>query len=243
MPDKEMHPYIAENQQERTRALPTYCCKKTAKPHVIDGVFEKDFWKDIESTGNFWFVEGHAPARFHTEAKLCWDDENIYIAFDVEDHNICATYTKRKDPVYAEDVVEVFISPYNSVYKYYELNVNPINTIYDSLQTNKVEEEGGKGVYANTDYTLHHMQTAVDVRGTVNDPSVEDEGYSVEYAIPFSDFEPTAFCPPKAGTVWRMNLYRIDGMPQTDFYAWSPNYFKFPQFHLPSGFGYLKFIE
>ena len=243
MNDKKLHPWIIENQKERKRELPTYLCKKVSKTPVIDGILEPEFWGDIPSTGNFWFAVGSGEARYFTEAKLCWDDEKLYIGFNCVDHNICATYTKRKDPVYTEDVVEVFISPFNTPYRYFEINVNPLNTLFDTLITNKCELEGGAGVHLDLTYFLKGIQTAVNVRGKINDPSAISEGWSVEYAIPFSDFGKTDYNPPKVGTTWRMNLYRIDGMPQTDFYAWSPNYFKFPAFHIPSGFGYLKFVE
>jgi len=240
---KKLHPWIVQNQMERARELPTYLCRKTSTPPVIDGILEGDVWDNIESTGNFWFSDGSAEARYFTEAKLCWDDEKIYVAFNCEDHNICATHRNRKDPVYTEDVVEVFISPFNSPYKYFEINVNPLNTLFDALITNSSEEEGPQGLHVDASYFLKGIQTAVNVRGALNDPGVKDEGWSVEYAIPFSDFLETEFNPPQPGVTWRFNLYRIDGMPQTDFYAWSPNFFKIPAFHIPSGFGYLKFTE
>ena len=243
---KKVHPWIVQNQTERKRDLPTYSCRKVAEGPAIDGVFEKQAWQGIESTGNFWFSDGSRQARYFTEAKLCWNDEKLYIAFNVTDHNICATYKNRKDPVFAEDCVEVFISPFvpfGPPYKYFEINVNPLNTLYDSIVINDYEQLGPEGLFINKSFKCEGMETAVAVRGKLNDPAVMDEGYSVEYAIPFSDFEKAGSSAPRPGTTWRLNMYRIDGMPQTDFYAWSPNYYKFPAFHIPTGFAYLKFVD
>ena len=236
--EKPLHPSIKENLLEAKRALPTYECRKVTGPLGADGFPTKEAWKKIPSTGNFWLFDGSQEARFRTEAKLCWSESHLYIAFDCEDPKISATRTERDSDVYSEDVVEVFISPWADTGHYYEINVNPLNTLFDAEITNRVEELGlREGLTVGVDWNCRDIRTAIERR-----PG-SGENWSAKYAIPFASFAETPFNPPKPGVLWRMNLYRIEGVPQTDFYAWSPNWFKFPAFHVSRGFGWLKFLE
>jgi hypothetical protein len=62
--------------------------------------------------------------------------------------------------------------------------------------------------------------------------------WTAEMAIPTSclavPFDP--------GTIWRLNLFRIEGEEPYRFYsAWRPTYTLQPNFHVPEAFGILRF--
>ena len=61
---------------------PAYFCPRAAGPLVMDGNIHKPFWENVPFTENFADISGHdfPTPRFCTRAKMCWDDENLYIA-------------------------------------------------------------------------------------------------------------------------------------------------------------------
>jgi hypothetical protein len=54
------------------------------------------------------------------------------------------------------------------------------------------------------------MRSAVKVRGTLDDASDRDQGWSVELQIPFARLAEVPHLPPRPGDRWRFNLYRLE---------------------------------
>ena len=64
---------------------------------------------------------------------------------------------------------------------------------------------------------------ATAVRGGPKQPLAEIEGWSVEVFIPFALLSGLGNTPPKAGTLWRANIYRIDyDLDEPTQWAWCP---------------------
>src|SRR5262249_49633066 len=88
--------------------LPEYHLHKTAKPPVIDGLLNDKVWaqaEPVELRGSF---DGR-PTTVKTVARLLYDDAYLYVSFDCEDPDVWGTMMKRDDPIYNEEVVEIFI--------------------------------------------------------------------------------------------------------------------------------------
>jgi hypothetical protein len=99
---------------------------------------------------------------------------------------------------------------------------------------------------------LPGLRTAIHVDGTLNDPSDDDAGWSVEAAFPWAELgrHANGSMPPSPGDEWRMNLMRVewshdvvDGAyrkgEQQDFWVWSPQYAV--DMHRPEHWGVLEF--
>jgi len=69
-----------------------------------------------------------APALFNTQASVCWDDNNLYIGFWIEEPYPKASFTERDSIIFLENDVEVFIDGGDC---YYEFEINALNTIYE----------------------------------------------------------------------------------------------------------------
>ena len=82
------------------------------------------------------------PASFDTSVQAAWDEEYLYIRFLCEDKDIVATMVNRDDPLYEEEVVEVFIAPEN-LNQYYEFNLSPRNVVFDSFITHDGKKHQG----------------------------------------------------------------------------------------------------
>ncbi len=169
-----------------------------------------------------------------------WDDQYLYVAFECADNDIWGTHTNYDDPVYAEEAVEVFIDPEGAGWHYWEIDVSPRNVVVD-LMVIKAGWQGRAGTLAK--YNVKGLLTGTKVYGTLDNREDQDEKWTAEIAIPWSDFLGRRVnVPPKEGDSWRLNLFRIDrlgpGGKDDQFMAWS----KSPGvFHQPKNFGVVTF--
>jgi hypothetical protein len=215
--------------------IPSYLCPKVSIPPEIDGKLDDAAWKLAPEAPLVISCTAEQVTK-RTVARMCWDDQYFYIAFDCADPDIFATYTQHDDPLYREEVVEAFINPSCDTMHYYEINLSPRNVIFDAYIVNRNEEPAD-----GTDFgwTCQGMRTAVQLDGTLDDRTDVDRGWTAELAIPFSALNR---CTPKPGERWRVNLYRIDLEPEPkEFQAWSPTMTPRPKFHVPARFGTVFF--
>src|SRR5438132_12852967 len=109
--------------------LPTYRCRKV-RPFTVNGSLQKPVWRSIRAvplvpaTGK--------PQRLQpTTFRACYSDTHLFVAFTCRTQDINATYTKRDDPLYDQDVVEVFLSTEGDLHRYFEFEFSPRNVIFD----------------------------------------------------------------------------------------------------------------
>lgn len=212
--------------------LPEYKVVRTQKPPAIDGVLDEEAWKaatPVVLRGSF---DGQ-PASLRTEARLLYDDTNLYVSFVAEDPDIWGTLRKRDDPIYEQEVVEIFLDANADGRTYNELQVSPHNVIFDAYFPARRQ-----GMDTSWD---SGMRTAVQVRGTLDNPSDRDEGWTVEAQIPFARLAEVPSIPPKKGERWRFNLYRLEHRDRrtVEGYAFSPLFIG--DFHALPRFGWLSF--
>ena len=209
-----------------------YTVMRTLGPIKVDGVFDEPSWRVATSTGAFRANDGSETVTSRVEAKMLWDDSNLYFAFECDDTDITATMTKRDEHLWQEEVVEVFIDPDGDEKNYIELEVNPLGTFLDLFVLTPVVPIP----YESYNIPAHW---AVKVDGTVQNSSDRDRGWKVELAVPLKEAVTAPNLPPKNGDKWRLNLYRIERKPKDQLIAWSPTLK--PSFHTPSRFGEVTF--
>jgi hypothetical protein len=216
--------------------LPTYTVLRTPQPITVDGVLDEAVWRRLRPVGAF-VVEDGSPAHLETEAKLCWDDRCLYVAFSCDDPDIWGTYTKRDDPTYEQEVVEIFVNPSGDLVNYFEFEVSPRNVVWDG----KIYNPDGtptKNTRFDASWNCDGLRTAVRVVGTLDDRTDRDQMWSVEIAIPLGAI---ADKPPADRERWRANLYRIDRGKKDEYSSWSATLTDKPNFHVPRRFGHLIF--
>src|SRR5690349_8240940 len=90
-------------------------------------------WGDVPALPPFVLADGSGPAAQQTTARVCHDDEALYVRFDCEDRDIWGSYTRRDDPIYDEEVVELFVAPgAETPARYYEFEVSPNGVLLDA---------------------------------------------------------------------------------------------------------------
>jgi hypothetical protein len=173
---------------------------------------------------------GEQPSRA-TRVYLLWDDANLYFGFDCDDDDPKpnATMTQRDANLWEEEVVEMFLSPTGELHTYAELEVNPLNTLFDAIILNN-----GKRTQVLRDWNMETIRHAVAFRS---------EGWSVEVVLPFAEFFTAPHTPPRVGDTWRMNLYRIERSDSNkpELTSWSRTFTY--NFHNSEAFGILPFGE
>jgi hypothetical protein len=122
---------------------------------------------------------------------------------------------RRDEPLWLEEVVEVFLQANPSLPNYIELEVNPLGTMLDIYLIDR-----RKPLHYES-WNSEHLRWAVQVEGTV-DGHDGDRGWSCEIALPFEDTVTATHLPPQPGDRWRMNLYRVEQKPKVAELAWSP---------------------
>lgn len=203
-----------------------YDCRFTATPPTFDGDLEAGPWANAVWTADFGDIEGDARPRptVRTRAKMLWDREHLYVAAEMEEPDLWATYDRRDMIVFHEHDFEVFIDPDGDEDEYYEIEINVLGTIFD-LFLQRAYRRGGPAEHG---WNCEGLRFAIHPDGTVNDPSDRDRGWVVELAIPFADLRPPTrredgsewTVPPIAedrrervpsvGDSWRINFSRVE---------------------------------
>jgi hypothetical protein len=188
-----------------------YVCRRAAGPLKIDGCLDEASWADADWTEVFGDIDGPSkPApRFRTRVQMLWDDDYLYIGAYLEEPHIWATLTERDSIIFQDNDFEVFIDPDGDTHTYYELEMNAMNTVWDLLLV-KPYRDGGPAVHS---WDIQGLKTAVNVIGTLNDPSDRDKAWTVEIAMPFAVLKeciPDKPPHPAAGDQWRVNFSRVE---------------------------------
>lgn len=214
--------------------LPSYQVAKVNVSINIDGRIDEEAWRSSAPVGDFLNNRDGGRSKLTTEARILYDNNFIYFAFRAVDRNIWATMKRRDEHLWLEEVVEVFLQADTNIPNYIELEVNPLNTMLDIylLDTRKPLH------YES--WNSEKLRWAVNVDGTV-DGKPDDHEWTCEIALPIEDIATAPHRPPQPGDRWRMNLYRVDRLPEIAEVAWSPTLKE--DFHVVSRFGELVFTD
>ncbi|HSY48043.1 MAG TPA: carbohydrate-binding family 9-like protein [Thermoanaerobaculia bacterium] len=172
-------------------------------------------------------IDGEPP-RLETSVAAYYDDEVLTIVFRAEDdEEVVATYLGHDEPLWREDVVEVFLAP-NGLTPYFEIEVNPLGTTFDA----RIDSPDGIRATMTTDraWTCDGLFAALLREG---------RAWHIVIRVPFASLGAA----PRSGDEWRGNLYRIDRSAAhgDDFSAWQPTGKTPPDFHVASAFGAFRF--
>ena len=231
-----------------------YVCGFAASPIQVDGKLDEAIWEPAPWTADFVDIEGDRKPkpRFRTRAKMVWDNDYFYIAAELDEPHVWGTLTKHDAVIFQDNDFEVFIDPDGDNHEYYELELNALNTTWD-LFLPRPYKDGGS---ADNSWEIPGLKTALQIRGTLNDPSDKDEGWSVEIAIPWKVLGEHAHrsAPPKHGDTWRVDFSRVeweheiaDGKyrkvagKREDNWVWSPQ--GIIDMHRPERWGLVQFSQ
>jgi hypothetical protein len=181
---------------------------------------------------------------------MLWDDAYLYIGAELQDPHVWGTLTKRDTVIFHDNDFEVFLDPDGDNHEYYELEINVLNTVWD-LFLARPYRDGGPPLDS---WDIAGLKSAVHVRGTLNNPTDTDTGWTVELALPWKALGEYAHrpSPPAVGDQWRINFSRVEWRHEIvggqyrkipakreDNWVWSPQ--GVIDMHQPQMWGYLQF--
>ncbi|HUV14447.1 MAG TPA: carbohydrate-binding family 9-like protein [Acidobacteriota bacterium] len=213
----------------------TYDCRRITSPVVVDGALDDSVWQTANWVSLRKNESGDTPDS-QGKFSILWDSRNLYLAYDFVDHNILTTIDTRDARLWIQDVAEIFIAPLQSEKIYYEFQFNARDNWRDVVV-----------IHRGVDHQINPLaewdssiKLGAVVRGTLENNQDQDQGWTLEVAIPFEDLWLVPNIPPKSGDQWRVNVFRIDyGLESTELSAWNPT--NGPSFHVPTKFGTLIF--
>lgn len=177
--------------------------------------------------------EDGLPPRQPTRLTLSNDGHAMHVRFDCLDVDFWSTFTCRDEPLWQEEVVEVFLAPgEGDPRRYVEIEVSPAGVVFDAVISNPTGLR--RDLVADTAWDCPGLEAAAGSSAT---------GWWASLAIPWRSVLAALGAPeePMPAT-WRANFYRIDrprdGSPP-EFSAASPTLVTPADFHRPERFGRL----
>jgi hypothetical protein len=184
--------------------LRAYVVYHTPRAPDVDGRLDETSWQLARWTESFVDIEDASrPSPLLTRVKMLWNNRHLFIGAELEEPHLWGTLVRRDTVLYSENDFEVFLDPDGDTHGYYELEVNVLGTVWD-LMLSKPYRDRGRAI---SEWDIRGLQLSVGVRGTVNQPGDEDDGWTVELAIPWNAF--TEQRTPTGGDQWRVNFSRV----------------------------------
>jgi predicted TIM-barrel fold metal-dependent hydrolase len=176
--------------------------------------------KDFELTGDgaaeAWKKAEWEPLHRRTEAgsdyqtriKVLYSEKGLYILMDATDRKITATNTEDFADLWKEDVFEVFLWTDERDSLYFEYEISPLNVELPILIPNlEGKFLGWRPWHYEGNRKIRKATSAVG--GSVKSGAAV-KGWKAEVFIPYELLTPLRNVPPRSGTRWRANFYRMD---------------------------------
>jgi hypothetical protein len=258
--------------------LARYTCYRTSHKIEVDGRLDKPAWREAPRSSRFVDLVSGVPGLLETRMASLWNDDALYVGFWVSEPNVQARLTERDSLVWNENDIEVFIGGEDCYYEF-EMNalgtVYEVFYIWQDalkeggrfdrsefdLRTRSVDVLGGfqDGMrygkhprgrrWAFMDWDFPGLRAAVQVQGTLNDPTDIDEGWTAEIAFPWEGMKTLAGgrpVPPRPGDVWRVDFSRFEllescGAKAEPHPGWALNKHGVYDSHIPECFPFVRF--
>ena len=155
----------------------------------IDGIINEDVWKDAAEAGNFTEISpgDNVMPEVKTEAKVFYDDENIYFAFICYEKDMTSVRASisDRDRMYGDDWVGPFINTYGDLKQGFETYVNP------------------KGIQGDLLWSTNNEDSNFDIIFE-SEAIMYSDKWTAEMKIPFKSLR----FPDKEEQIWRIHIIR-----------------------------------
>ncbi|MBA3352789.1 MAG: carbohydrate binding family 9 domain-containing protein [Blastocatellia bacterium] len=191
------------NPQYVSKKEPVRIPQFTAPP-VIDGVLNDEVWKSAAVFGDFLQTSpGDNVAPTHpTEFMMAYDSKNLYMAYNIkQDPSTVRATVARRDNIFNDDYVLVYIDTFNDERQAYVIFFNPLGIQADGTYTE------GRG----EDYSVDLLMESKGV--------LTPDGFTIEVAIPFKSLRYEAGKDKK----WGLHVFRRVKYKNNEYNSWMPD--------------------
>lgn len=189
-------------------------------PPVVDGCNDDPAWEQAASLEHFMTIAGARLARQQTTVRILRDSDFLYVIAELHDN--APTFlrkTKKNDPVWTDDCLEIYLDPGLTQANPHQLVINALGTRQDNL-SRRIDEAGR----LNRDLDWDAAAT------------ISDDGWRVEARIPWLLVADAA---PSPGDAWGINFCR-SRTADNELSYWNNTG---EYFSRPTHFGLLLFTE
>ena len=199
----------------------TITVKKT-KDFSLTGLADAAAWK----TTSFTKLQKKSTTgvNYSTQFKILYSDSGIYCLYICEDSLITSTLREDFADLYNEDVVEAFFWPDEKSVLYFEYELSPWNYELPILVPNN------NGKFLGWRPWHYEKERRTRHAASINKQAGKVVGWTAEFFIPYVLLSPLENVPPKAGTKWRANFYRIDYDKGGNYWSWKPTGLSFHEY-------------
>ena len=194
-----------------TRSVSAYVSKNSPAhiprfetPPIVDGKLDDAVWKTAAVFGDFLQTQpgDNVKPSDPTEVLIGYDAKNIYFAFRAKEprDKIRAT-VGRRDNVFDDDFVGMYIDTFNDQRQAYFIFLNPLG-----IQ--------GDGVFTENNGEDQSVDLVFESKGVIS-----EDGYTVEAAIPFKSLRYEA----GKDKQWGIHLFRRVRYNNNELDSWMPN--------------------
>jgi len=203
---------------------------KPTEDFEVTGDGSAEAWKSAE-----WTALNRRPGgkqEYLTRVKMLYSGKGLYVLFDGADNTLTATMTEDFANLWLEDVFEVFLWPDERQPVYFEYEISPLSHELPILVPNFGGQFlGWRPWHYEGD---RKVRKAVAIIGGESKSGAAIEGWRAEVFFPYELLQPLQNVPPKPGTRWRANFYRMDydgGAPTAwDWARVGPSFHEFEKF-------------
>lgn len=176
---------------------------KLAAPPVIDGVLNDAAWQNAALFGEFLQTNpgDNVPPSSPVEVMMGYDAKTLYIAFHVyEDKSKVRASIARRDNIFDDDYVGVYLDTFNDQRQAYCFFFNPLG-----IQADGTFAEGN-----GENYSVDLVYTSKGV--------LTEDGFTIEAAIPFKALRYTA----GKDKNWGLHIFRRFKANNNELDSWMP---------------------
>lgn len=206
---------------------------------LIDAIWDKPQWQNIESIVLNNYMGIVPEFRPYTEARMMYDDYNIYVIFKTADRYVLCENKHTNDPVWEDSCVEFFFAPdKNLPDRYFNLEINCGGTAL--MHYNIIPREQFKVIDVED---IEQIEIAHSLPKIVYPEVTEPVTWIIEYRIPVNVLRKNSIIThPEKGVVWKGNFYKIaENTTNPHYITWAPVNNDKPDFHLSEFFGNIRF--
>jgi Carbohydrate-binding family 9 len=214
--------------------------RKAIKPMTKHQIALKNSGEPITLNPHFSHSTNGQAVNFETKVSIKSDDNFLYLTFECLQDNFVAQNNmyQHNDPLYNQEVFELFISPgFEDSKHYLEIEINPNNAIWVGTINNPT--------LGTTTQTLEAM-ISYESSGIIHEATKSENSWNGKLQIPW------ALIGKDSKGQYRINFYRIRAnqshespnwecdAQSCDFVCWSSTLSgESPAFHRPKRFGFL----
>ncbi|HEV7644777.1 MAG TPA: sugar-binding protein [Pyrinomonadaceae bacterium] len=171
---------------------------------AIDGQLNDAVWQNAAVFGDFLQTQpgDNVKPSFPTEVLMGYDAKNLYIAFRiVQDRNTVRATVARRDNIFDDDYVGMYLDTFNDKRQAYAIFLNPLG----------VQADGTFSEGRGEDYSVDLVMESKGV--------LTENGFTIEIAIPFKSLRYEA----GKDKQWGLMLFRRVKSANNELNSWTPN--------------------